>query len=618
MNKFQILGSALATVAVLSLGSCASDEPVNSAAGQQSTGKGITFTAERANEDAAKRTYYGEALDGQLSVYWSADDQISIFSPAAGEVADQQGVFTSASDLANEQAIAGFTGSGVNWNLSVATQDFYAYYPASAVGDGKISINSDGSATFAVPADQSIIAEQVAATVATDATHPLAYAIAAATGVAVNEESSVSMVFNDFMNVLRLKINTDESYTINSVVISSATSEQNVAGNIVVTPTDAVTTTTCAFGAITDGSTSITVVPTTADAANFVFNVYLLPQDYTEGINITINYTDGTAKDIVKTTQPFAKSTVKDVIINMSTAPGGDGVARTPLNSVDLGIRVVNGVAGNGAILTNWIGKADGTLGFNINGATGAINFTPANAVPANAKTLYFANGNLHIPASATPEQLASGNMGQIASVTADNLASLNITTTGGYSYGTKDNGLFLWGDANVTGSVPAALATGDIHISGTEYDIAAKQLGSGWRLPTAMEWAFLVEMVAPTAIYSGSGYRSWGMYNGYAVEYTQGALGSSFNTGIGVLTLTSTVEGFEESIFLPALGRSDLEGSNPANTRKESGWYWSGSFSHNNESRGFSFNPANANSWYMHYTHRSYGTSVRPVYTEE
>ena len=554
MNKFQILGSVLAMTTVLSLGSCASDEPVNSAAGQQSAGTGITFIAERANENAAKKTYYGDASEGQLPVYWSAGDRITIFSPAAGEVADQQGVFNCAINLANGQSATAFIGSDVNWNLSVSTQDFYAYYPASAVEDGKISINSDGSATFAVPADQSSISEQVAATTAAGAPHPLAYAIAATTDVLVDEESSVGMAFNDFMNVLRLKINNDKGYTINSVVISSATAGQNVAGTIQVTPTDVGGSTTCVFGSVSSGNASITLTPGNSAAAELVFNVYLLPLNYTNGITIKVNYMDeGEAKDFERTTLPFTASTIKDVLLNMPIV-----VPPPPVyTKVDMGILVRSELVDN-AVITRaiatfdkslvWVVELDGSVSQNLN----TENSTPEQRATAlgSATPLYFAEGNLLLDDEYSDNVTAS-----IYPVT----ASTTISVSGGYGVNSYNRGFFQWSIASGEWKGESHTAINNTHISGNpDYDIARNKLvgptatgKSGWRLPTAVEWAFLMEM--NTIIDASSMYDSWSKIgNSYTNSYAEGYHNQSRNWKNGVLTVTG-VNGAK--LYLPLMG---------------------------------------------------------------
>lgn len=72
--------------------------------------------------------------------------------------------------------------------------------------------------------------------------------------------------------------------------------------------------------------------------------------------------------------------------------------------------------------------------------------------------------------------------------------------------------GYYLWGDPTGTGKIALFTPPSITNISGTEYDIARKKLGSGWRLPTVEEISELFE-------YCAYGATSFNGVNG--VEFT-------------------------------------------------------------------------------------------------
>ena len=573
MNKSKFLGAILSATALLTLGACSGDEFASNENGQQADGRpAIAFDGTRSLEET-KKTYYG-TLEGSTVVFWSNADRITVYSPASARWTAQQGVYSS--------SFSYVSGDAIGWNVGDATQDVYMYYPANSDYISGIGA-ANGSATFEVPANQSAMAT-IRPTDASDGAHPLSFFMAARKNMTVSPGSPVSFTFNDFMNVLRMNITNPERYTIKSVKITSATANQRVAGKVTVTP---ITSSTFDYN-VTEGSNELTVNPAsgTQSLGMFFYDMYLLPQNYTSGVTFTITYDDGVDanKELTRTTSSFQQGTFREIAVTIPASEPVTPIVVVPENSVDMGIRVVSSInTTTGLVLTTWVGKADGTKGWALNGETGVVSDFNSNTVPANAKPLYFATGNMHIDKDATTAELKAGNMGYIEPITsAAAVGAVDYTSTS-YGYDTKNYGLFYWGDPIASDTPHADLSGKNVNISGDiRYDIARKQLGNGWRLPTAIEWVFLMEeVIVPT----GTLARSWSDYNGYANNTFIRNDGSGFVSN--VFTLTSTVTGFTNSLYMPATGWHIN-----AMGRGSNGYYWSGSYGSTvDNARDFFFN---------------------------
>ena len=595
MNKSKFLGIFLSTVAVLSLGSCSGDEFTTTEAGQQGERKAVSFTATRAM-DETKKTYYGTLGNGNTAVFWSNNDKFTFFSPASARWTAQTGVYTS--------NFTHVSGDVVGWNVGDPMQHFYLYYPANSpyiTGIGE----EDGSATFSVPTDQSAMA-MIIPEDELGAANPLSFSMAAKKNVGVDPDAKVSFSFNDFMNVLRMRITNPNRHTIKAIEVVSATAGQKVAGTVLVTP---ITTTYYDFDIAATGSNAVTVgAQGRAPAA--MLDIYLLPQDYTNGVTINITYNDGVSdKERTGTTSSFPQGTIKMVEFDL---PASVPVV-IPAQSVDMGIMVVSNVAADGTVTTSWIGKADGTYAWEkvnetaVHSAYRTLEGDEA-AVPANAKPLYFAEGNVIVKKDGTGRIGAKGEISQ-----ATTLWSMEYNTF--LTDNTYERDLFGWAD--ITGwKTPGGQnnihlypsSTPPRHISGNPlYDIARATVGgnsktSGWRLPTVQELAFLMGRVADTPSNTVSAFLSSGSYTI-----------STFN---GITGLTAISKITNEELFFPAASvRAGHNLQYPG-----VGFYWSGTLMPGDGLMDLDYNAYRfrfnnpANEWQTNATQRAVGNSVRPV----
>ena len=619
---------------VLSLASCSSDEPVNNVLGDQTVGEELTFSASRA-EDAAKKTYYGTPNGSSIPVYWSNYDQIMVYSPAVANekaqvaiyntvaIGDGRSTATFTYSDGETQAIAVPGGDGLKRAIranAAGKQDFYAYYPS----DTDVDVN--GVATYTIPSDQTQEARKVAAADAGEDVSPYAASIAVIKGKQVLGLESIDLMFYDIMNVLRLTVKNSNNYTINGITVTSAdVSRQYVSGEVKVTPSGNATFTTAVSA--TDETNSKKVVGVSASAQRAtptqVFNFYLMPQDYS-GITITVEYNDGVEdKKWEGTTKAFLEGTFKDVEVTILESE--DALPEEPTNAVFMGIMVKSIPFGTGgATTTQVIGKYDNSLAWMVNAAGKVTSIhtkttsTTAATVLEGAKPLFFADGNMHIPYNAS--QLSSGGKGYIDHISFE---TANVLEKSGYGYDTKSYGLFMWGDPDATGT-PQFMNNSEIHISGNPtYDIARKQLGGKWRLPTAIEWAFLIEEIATKGKHATSVNRQFWSdagHTGYDME-TNNKLTvavspwQEVSKKYGYLIESSVVD---RSIFLPAV---DIRYENNApNNRTYNGYYWSGSWYDNGghstqyvaHSRNFFFN--NVRRWAVDYVSRRAAMAIRPV----
>ena len=266
----------------------------------------------------------------------------------------------------------------------------------------------------------------------------------------------------------------------------------------------------------------------------------------------------------------------------------------TPAQSVDLGIRVVSGVAEDGTVTTTAIGRADDA------------DFMAA--YPA-AKPLYFATGNLFV------DSVGNARIGAPAETAKFTFRQERNEENELYTVqrvSNRERDLFGWTDTTgwktSTELEDYPSATPSIYISGNDkYDIARAKLGEGWRLPTIEEWVFLVEHVTKgvTIDMPWSSSRGNGSFGNHALWREDSPIG---------ITLVSEVAGFTgKSIFLPAVG---YRYGNTFHGKGAVGHYWSGTryvSEHTSSiSHHFSFN---SNDWSLINSIRYYGYAVRPVF---
>ena len=663
MKKIQLFGSTLTLVAALSLASCANDEPLNGGngnAGGQTAGAALTFNASYGDEiadDATKRTYYGAPNGTSIHVYWSNDDRIKIYSPAANSQGAQTGIYT-VGTVGDDQVAALFEYLDAETQATTAlgtdglkqairphssgAQSFYAYYPSTT------AVDADGVATYTLPKDQST-ASVTAANAVADADgdiSPFAASVAAIEDLPVEGLTNIDFTFYDIMNVLRLQVNNFQEYAITGITITSGDEgHPYVSGEVKVTPTATNTFTTAVS---TTGTTVVDakqVIATPEVAAQKeeeqFYSFYLAPQEYA-GITITITYIDqwDRHQEWSGTTQAFARGAVKDVVVNIDECEcnptGGIETARTGENSVDMGIWVVSNTDLDG-IRTEWI--SNGIVAWDINVATGkaALSSTIDPASKSGAKRLYFATGNMHVPVCATTANLEAGNWGVIAPITKDDVSSAagnggnNIPITNLTYYGSNalNGGFYGWGDplgdmtlAGYDDNNAYPLSTGAYaypggtrpqHISSSKWDIATHQLGEAWRLPTVVEWAFLLETSNAMRASGGNSYTSTvGYISGYvnaANIHTISAdklpwQNADDNKRGYLITSTTT----SNSIFLPALG---FRNGSVVNRRGTIGRYSSGAFCNASLVRYLEFQD---DGWSVTNDERYFGRSVRPV----
>ena len=585
-KKLSLLGGTLCAAAIMSLSSCSSDEPINQMAGT-TTSKSVSFSADGVI-GSVKKIYYGDPI---LPIYWSANDQITVLSATPGM--EQTATYTTGSGVLNNQIAVSFSpvdGTTVEWDEDAATQTFYAYYPAgsyTALGTAAI---------FDVPSIQGGAHPNSAS----DPANSLSFAVASRFNVPVPEDKTtpVNLSFNAFLNVLRLTLNNSEGLAVENIVVSSPTAGQNVSGPVVVTPAGA------SFNfSSTSGSPNITVAANSSITPQS-YNIYLRPLDYAAGVTISVNYAGGENKTI--TTQAFPQSTVKDVTINLTdettTLPSVQ-----PEQSKDMGILVRSAVVDN-VVMTRaiatydyslvWVVEADGRVSQNLHSGN-STQSQRENAL-GNAVPLYWADGNLLIPGTPTNP---SGGAAHIVSVT----SSTEVTATGGYALNSYSWGLFRHGLVSGWGGT----APGTIHTSGNpDYDIARNRLVGptatgrvGWRLPTAIEWTFLMELNST----AGSLDPSWSASGN---NYSAGAASGKHNCHAnGIFTITGANG---EKIYLPAMGARIS--SSEFMARPTNGYYLSGSSSSTNPY--FFHIYASGSSWSLarNLPGNTYGFAVRPV----
>ena len=248
--------------------------------------------------------------------------------------------------------------------------------------------------------------------------------------------------------------------------------------------------------------------------------------------------------------------------------PQATGVG-APAQSVDLGVRVVSHVADDGTVTTIAIGRADDA------------EFMAAHPT---AKPLYFATGNLYIDKTTGAGRIGTGTEDDLG--LNDGLFGLADTT------GAKTS-------TNLEDYPSAHFSEG---VSGNPaYDIARAKLGDNWRLPTAEEFAFLVEQPVTTGIETVHNRLS---LDGYSIGEH-----SFWNGSPAGIILISRITGFrEKSIFLPAMGYRSESGFN---RRDKFGYYWLGSKCGGDFACYFLFDGI---LWNVAYEYRYRGFAVRPV----
>ena len=551
--------------------------------GSPKAGTPVSFSAEYDSE--FKKLVYGDTENNLTELKWVAGDKVVIYSPSSevGANVSQMGIYSaksSASSTDFEYSETAGSYQSITW-AEAATQSFYSLYPGD-MGIKAIFVSNQLAVT--IPA-----APNYATSGTNGMENVLMYATAPNVNIAENEY--IALNYNHIPTVLEVEL-PGNSKVITSIEVTATGADANkIAGSFTATVgnADANNPIKTAFWnaqSTTGKSDKITVTPP-ANFKNGKLYIAVAPYAFT---SLTVKFiAEGHTAEIASTNAITARKLYKvtksgdlDWQSTTVTPPvdvAGTPTARTSANSVDMGIRVVSSInSETGLVLTTWIGRADGTKGWALDGETGVVSNFNANAIPANAKPLYFARGNMHISSSVTNANIAAGHWGHIESIANATAIGTVDGSEGSYGYSTKNHGVFRWGDANVTNAIISGLSTDAVpNLSGdARYDIARKQLGNAWRLPTGIEWAFLMEEVAPT----GNVVNSWSSdgYNSYytGVNATRATMTTGFNSSTGVLTLISDVSGYKNSLYLPAAGygNSTSEFSN----RGTRGYYWSGS----------------------------------------
>ena len=609
----------LAGIVALTVGlTGCSNEDYDMPQGSPKAGMLVSFSAEKDSE--FKKIVYGDVSEGKTELKWVAGDKVVIYSPssAAGASTSQQGIYSAKSSAPSTDfdysATAGF--QSITW-ATTATQSFYSLYPGNT---GNAAFASD-QLSVTIPA-----APNYAASETDGMENVLMYAKALNVDIAANDY--IALNYNHIPTVLEVEF-PGNSKVITSIEVTATGADANkIAGTFsaAVGDADANNPTEIAFWnaqSATGKADKITVIP----PANFKSDklyIAVAPYAFT-GLTVKFIAEDFTAELVRSSSiepRKLYKVTKSDdlvwepIVVTPPVGGGGTATTRTDVNSVDMGIWVVSSPDANNAIRTEWISNGVVAWDVNINTGIAIASSTTDPASKSGAKRLYFATGNLHV--SADPEaDLTAGKWGIIAPVTSIELGN---GMESGYGSDAKGYGLYGWGDP--LGSMTSTdgdhypLNDGDYtyttrpqHISGSKWDIAKHQLGDAWRLPTAVEWAFLLE-TSNAMRTEGISYTSTGGYgstysNPTSTITTNAPWQSADTDKRGYLITSNTTD---ESIFLPALGNRS---SSWVGSRGSYGFYWSGSFYSMSNACYFIFD---SSSWTVSSYGRNDGFAVRPV----
>ena len=625
-NKSIFFSSGLFALS-LGFAACSSEDFAGSQDAQDaqevlSTANVVSFSA--AFDDNLKKIAYGD-FGLHTPINWVEGDQIHVYSDKSGLAGSDQWSLFTADEGGSERAnftyvtasgaggINPLTGKGLTWTKSEPEQQsFYAIYPGGSSA-GTPSIDALGF-SFTIPRNQT----------PASANDGMDYVVLYAATGAIDYTIPVSLNFDNVPTVLKVTIPEANDRVIDRIeVTAKGENAYRIAGTFSAPIGTSPVTSFPSFDAI--GTSNVIAATLPAGWKNGTTHIAVAPYALTD-ITVTLVDEDGNYVAI-----PRGKSVVGRTLYDMNIpaemlttdkwVSGGEGnmTFRTSKNSADFGIWVVSSVnPTTGAITTSWISNGVDKA-WDIESGTGKATLTTITdpTLKPGATSLYFAAGNLHIPKSATDEQLEAGNWGVIALVDNENVEFGSTGSTlddlTGYGSNALNGGFYGWGDPFGKMALSSAQypynesgyeypdGVSPEHISGSKWDIARHQLGNSWRLPTVVEWSFLVEMsnampVSGSRYTSTTGYNSW--YNNSTVTPWQDDAGRQ----------GYTLSANGESIFLPALGNRS---SSSVTSRGSSGFYWSGAFYSASYARNFYFN---SSSWFVYYDTRNFGFAVRPV----
>ena len=625
------INTILSGLLALSLGfaGCSSEEPISSngtTSGTSNTGTPVAFRVAfntEGNSEMKKLAYEGgDRSNPTTAIAWTANDRILVYSSSSEDHSPVNGVYaTDAMTSPAEFAYVAELGSTeITWGDFSPAQQFQAFYPANEVGDAITTGFPDGKAQFIVPAKQYPKEENNYGM-----NNVLLYAATSAT----SQSDNVSFLFDNVVTVLELTVPSGNDKAIDRIEVrAKGANAGKLAGTFTAKTAGANPATgfSDATFDITDPMSVVTVYPPTENWTDGTLYIALAPYAY-DGLAVTLVGPNGTDR-IAK----IASQEGTNVVSGHKLYPIKKASLNWKENMVDLGLQVVSDMV-NGAIMTRVVGYFDGANSRAWKICDAKADMNPADyeaamlsgAVPlanrltgseaiaalAGSNPVYFANGNLFYD---------SGSKGwHIDPVTK---ASNNTAT---YGIGTLSNGLFSCGDP--TGADPS-IDDDDFpsaHISGTSYDIAHVNLDpdkigtiSGWRLPTALEFAFLIEELTKNA--GDAGRYHW--INGYASTVSAFYNLNGASPWQGVISTNPTKNGNEgliinsiltnNEIFLPATGIGQKSGYPIIAYRSNVGYYWSGSFHSTGHARSLY---AASNSISQYYNQLNFCFAVRPVW---
>ena len=595
----------LSGLLVISLGfaGCSNEEPLNSEGstittpGVLGTGNPVAFNATLSSkaDNEIKKLAYGELSDDKTAINWTAGDRIRVYS--SGDGVSIEGVYvTDAAETPATFAYVNEAGSSeITWANSFSpVQQFQAFCPANKPEDEAITGFPNGKAQFTVPAKQYPRDENGMGM-------DNALLLYAATS-AESETDNISFQFDNVVTVLELTVPVSLDGRGKEVVIerievsAKGANADKLAGTF--------TAKTAGANPVTDFSTAtfdvanpksvVTVYPPATDWKSGKLYITLAPYAYDQ-LAITLISTDGEHR--------IARVLSKEgtnIVAGRKLYPINNALRWTE-DVIDLGL-LVKSVPGTGAaagaVVTKVIGTFDGSLAWIVNedGSVDSENiYTSSTGITAatvlanyGATPLYFATGNL----------LMVDGVGIIRPTYANTYVGTDNNGTDGYGQDALNKGFYQWGVPNGTwnGAQPADI----LYISGSQYDIAHVQLArlaGDWRLPTAVELSFLMELNAASL------YTSW--TDGYSAS--NGLHSGNYNNAIFTLT---GVNG--SKIFLPAAG--NIQGTG-AYDNKGFGYYLTGERGSLDYPRHVYFSNGSINSWWhIDGIPLGVGLAIRPV----
>ena len=641
MSKITMILSGLFALS-LGFAGCSSEEPFGSIEtnpgipSTPGTGASVSFSAafNTSPDSEMKKLAYegGDRANVTTSINWTENDRIRVYSSSSENNVPAEGVYvTDATDIPAAFAYVAEEGSSkITWGDFSSAQQFQAFYPANDAGTTGFP---GGKAQFTVPAEQYPTVEN-----GMGMNNVLLYAAASAESRLEN----ISFTFDNVVTVLELTVPPCYDRHNNQIAIeyievrARGENADKLAGTFTaktegVNP--AIGFSDTAFE-VEESASTITVYPPENWKSGTLY-VALAPYAY-DGLTITLVCDNG-----FRMARIVSKDEV-NVVAARKLYPISRNSSIWKRVKADMGLRVVSDII-DGAVMTRVVGYINGTSGANsrawkvcddastfaeyadyraamLAGAVPESNIlTGSDAVDAleGSSPLYFATGNLHIMRNHFGRPKTSDAFIEPVDITTDVGTEYPGLGQSYYPYGmdTWRSGLFRYGDP--TGEMSSTTGTHypDCHISGNPiYDIARATIGrgvtgvAGWRLPTALEWAFLIEELAKYAKTSGGLY--WASTEGYAASGTYQMtpapwLSSAFKGYI------ITSKAIDETLYLPAMGYL----GNTVYNEGTHGLYRSGSYAGmaygSPQTRGLYFTD---NFWGTHTRSVSDGQSVRPV----